>query len=424
MKSLNHRLYVLLLFALLPGKGVAQPGPLPIESIDLAVLNAQTVVVGKITSFEGEEGWQKQRTVTVVVGQTLKGRATNSIVLETYSSTNYLGPLRDRHASVLVILRPKQRYLNRIIDLDDPKLVASREDFSLLQDGKSLVQYVKDVVRRNPGVDTMKSFCRWAPDDAVGRAWSHAMPDEGYHDGVGAAMHGGLLVPADAKLEAWARGRLKAKGLHDMTEGLLALGLFKSKQNAALMKPLLQSPLYTISGDYDVEPGTEARSYDIRRLAYRFLSEWGVKVEEPVTRVRVDLSETVERIDIFLPVTDERIQKLTQCKNLHMLSLEAAALTDDQLARLGTIRTLDHISLIGAPKITTDGLRRFAAHTKVRTFWIFHAPIGDEGAKALAVSKNLRNVRIEDCGVTDTGRAELARLRPDVRCLKEGVPDN
>src|ERR1019366_6713703 len=107
---------------------------------------------------------------TVVVGQTLKGRATNSIVLETYSSTNYLGPLRDRHASVLVILRPKQRYLNRIIDLDDPKLVASREDFSLLQDGKSLVQYVKDVVRRNPGVDTMKSFCRWAPDDAVGRA--------------------------------------------------------------------------------------------------------------------------------------------------------------------------------------------------------------------------------------------------------------
>ena len=60
----NRRLCVLLFLALLPGKGVAQPGPLPSESIDLAVLNAQTVVVGKITSFEGEEGWQKQRTVS------------------------------------------------------------------------------------------------------------------------------------------------------------------------------------------------------------------------------------------------------------------------------------------------------------------------------------------------------------------------
>jgi hypothetical protein len=127
---------------------------------------------------------------------------------------------------------------------------------------------------------------------------------------------------------------------------------------------------------------------------------------------------------MHLPVTDERIRKLTQCKNLRRLCLQAEALTDDQLARLGTIGTLDFISLIRAPKITADGIRRFAAHTKVRTFWLSNAPVGDEGAKALAVIKNLRNVRIEDCGVTDSGRAELARLRPDVRCLKEGVPDN
>ena len=71
--------------------------------------------------------------------------------------------------------------------------------------------------------------------------------------------------------------------------GVRALVHFKSRDNIALLKPLLADP--TLWGQwYPIAEGTELeRFYPIREAAYKVLSGWGVNVEKPViviTKIR------------------------------------------------------------------------------------------------------------------------------------------
>jgi hypothetical protein len=81
--------------------------------------------------------------------------------------------------------------------------------------------------------------------------------------------------------EAWRRGDRHWLRL----EGARALQFFKSDENTALLKSLLddlETSVHTSGGGN--EPEVKERVYDLREAAYGALRDWGVEVSKPVLR--------------------------------------------------------------------------------------------------------------------------------------------
>ena len=75
-----------------------------------------------------------------------------------------------------------------------------------------------------------------------------------------------------------------------------ALGHFKSDENIALLKPLLDDPAFSgITHFEGGQPIDLGREYYIRKATYEVLREWGVAVKEPVIREKPAQSGPVGR---------------------------------------------------------------------------------------------------------------------------------
>lgn len=247
--------------------------------------------------------------VEVDVHETLKGRSIKRFVF-TFDS--------DRTMTVFEELKRSKQQVLCFFDSkpgEDPPLVWSD---ALVRLGPPLAGY-----RLYPPIFTVDLRLLKEPEDVL-KAARAAVAEEGkggrpdrsslnlprdIMQTTGRSGDGnGLLVPVDHRLEKAARhwiaspedvpmrlGVVKTKAEADRfhsgllrLEGIRALRNFKSDENIAILKGLLNSPdAWTHTIEEQGSAVATEKVYFLRQEAYETLRDWGIKVKEPVLRVPV-----------------------------------------------------------------------------------------------------------------------------------------
>jgi HEAT repeat protein len=94
------------------------------------------------------------------------------------------------------------------------------------------------------------------------------------------------VVPVDDRLERQARQWTRSEDWLLRKEGAKALGYFRSDENVAILKRLLDDPSYSTEVKEEGGQVIEiARDYFVRAAAYASLQKVGIHVAKPVLRV-------------------------------------------------------------------------------------------------------------------------------------------
>ena len=96
-----------------------------------------------------------------------------------------------------------------------------------------------------------------------------------------------LKVPVDERLEARGHEFIKSDQYMRWGEGARALRYFKSDENIARLKGLLDDPGWSYLHHPDQNDGLEVRLYGVRDDAFQTLKSWEVDVPKPVIREEI-----------------------------------------------------------------------------------------------------------------------------------------
>ena len=416
MKAVLLRLPFFVVLAVLAlHQSHAQPAYPTIESIDATVLNARTIVVGTVTGVVDKSSAEHVREVTFKVAETLKGESVGHLTINVHNSVQELELWKARSARLLVSApsRTNARAVS-IIDLGDEKLLVSKEDFTFLRSPRDLLEYVRQLVRQNPGVYEILVYVLPPPDTGVGAAWQRAM---GERRTPGEPPFWGLHVPVNQRLERTARNLIRSKELLQRQQGVMALRLFKSEQNTAILEALLKDPGFVIERTAETNRGLEHRRYPIREAAFRTLAGyWRLPVEQPVMEESVSRIDRIESMTWVEKLADADLWRLRQAKRLRSLVLSNVPLAAGQLAMVCDLTGLTHLQL--PPLSVGDAsVKQLGGLKHLRSLTLDQNPITDEGLKELAGFTSLKEVSLKETEVTDEGLASLRRSRPDLKVL-------
>ena len=147
--------------------------------------------------------------------------------------------------------------------------------------------------------------------------------------------------------------------------------------------------------------------------------------------------ETIREIVLSgAALTDDRLLKLRSLRSLTLLDISFTRVTSRGLAVLQSFPELRHLNLsngsgiddralvvisqateleqlgLRGTSITDDGLRQLTSLRKLRVLYLDHTEIHDEGLAALAGLPSLEHLEISGCQVTDEGIAALRHALP------------
>jgi hypothetical protein len=262
----------------------AQPLFGSVESIESTVANADLVLVGKIVEVGPEQkDSSKGHEVVLAVEQTLKQDIFQTepfrrLRLVVHLPKSVLAKWKDRSTRLLMIVTTElPADSTTVIDLTPDSLQVLTADFRLLRDPKAVIEAARETVRRMPvAVKRIHTFGLVVPREVVvGTEW------EKYYKTGGSL---GVSVPVDARLEKWACDAIRSATYGRREEGVRALRYFKSKENVARVKGLLNDPGWAYLKHPQENNGIEVRVYGVRQEAYRTLKSWGIDVEKPTIR--------------------------------------------------------------------------------------------------------------------------------------------
>ena len=167
-------------------------------------------------------------------------------------------------------------YDTRVIALTDEPLEILTADFQLLRDPEAVIRIAKETVSRFPaGVRRVHTFPVSVPREVViGTKWESSGGLE-------------LAVPVDERLEKRAQDGILSANFLTREESARALRYFKSDENVARVKTLLNDPGWGYFKHPSQNNGIEVRHYGVREAAFGTLKSWGVNVEKPVIREEV-----------------------------------------------------------------------------------------------------------------------------------------
>lgn len=139
-------------------------------------------------------------------------------------------------------------------------------------------------------------------------------------------------------------------------------------------------------------------------------------------------------------LADESVRRLARLRHLTHLSVVRSRLTNDGLEHVGQLRNLTSLTVV-SPFIDDDGLTHLRNLTKLRTLNIsgtqingpgltvltnfphlsdldlHSSPVNDEVLPLLVPLSNLKQLRLDGTAVSQLGRAEFLRQRPDFKRL-------
>ena len=377
-------------------------------SIECTVINADIVVVGKLVEFSGEreDGW----TATIAVEETLKGehRPLRRLRLG-HHPASVLAKWKDQMSQLLLAAKERSPAAGsaRVIDLASEELAVLTVDFTLLRKADAVVRMAKEAARRMPGVTRISTFDLTVPRETVaGTKWTDYYCTGGYLT---------LQVPIDNRLEKRAHEFVHSDNYMRRGEGARALRYFKSDENVARVKSLLDDQEWAYGLRAEENKGLEVRIYGVRKQAYETLEYWGVKAERPLIREEVVKLESVRTAVLSKgEVTDVGLKELARFDNLQNLILWNTEITDEKLSELAALKNLRKLYL-GGTKVTDRGLKHLAGLINLQYLDLSGTKVTDRGLKQLGEFKSLQKLDLGGAQVTDDGVAQLRKLRPDLK---------
>jgi hypothetical protein len=265
----------------------AQPGNQSARSIETIVANADLVVVGKLVEIRAEEKTADRRghEIVLAVEETLKQ---DLFTIDPYERlrvrvAQHLTEVQGwklRGNRLLVADDAYAPYVSTVIELASGRLEVLTADFKLLRDPDAVLQAAKKTLQRMPvAIKRIHTFSLAVPREVVvGTKW------EKYY---GTGGHLRLSVPVDQTLQKRAQNYIDSDSYQKREEGVRALRYFKSDENVARVKRLLNDPAWGYLKRVEENDGVEVRWYGVRDEAFRTLTSWGADVEKPVIREEV-----------------------------------------------------------------------------------------------------------------------------------------
>ena len=223
---------------------VAQPHALPVYSIDFQILTAQKVVVGRVINYAGQDGWDRKRSATIAVDETLKGSFSETVTVETPERA--IADLSDWKVKGTRLIAFIPQTKGNVIALNDRDLHVAKFDFTLIRTPQRLLDYIRTLVRTYPGVSTAQPVDATPPPGRVGDAWKKAYARSVFQ----------LDLPNE-DFESWVVGELGSRGTDELLHGLLALNPFKSVRNIGRVKRLLANPDCQLVSSAEFNGGVE-----------------------------------------------------------------------------------------------------------------------------------------------------------------------
>jgi hypothetical protein len=251
------------------------------ESIESTVANSDLVVIARLVKYSDSQqvGGREVHEATIKVQETLKQ---DLFTLEPYTllgvqvarPASVLADWAKRSCRLLVAIREEAPSDTTVIDLGNGSTEVFTAEMTLLRDPEAVLQVARKAVRRAPAaVKRIHTFGLQVPRETiVGTQW------EKYYQTGGYLL---LSVPVDQHLEKRAQGYLRSKSSQRRAEGVRAMRYFRSNENIARVRKLLNDPARAYRHKTPPDTGQEA-IYVVRYEAYETLKSWGVHVTKPV----------------------------------------------------------------------------------------------------------------------------------------------
>lgn len=252
-------------------------------SIEGIVLNADTVVLGTFVEFTVGE---KFHDATIAVEETLRGRHHKQLRVRLFANrwliglptcvTSELADLKGESHRLLVATDGQPRIVRGLVELSSKELDVYTADLTALRTPEEVLLAARETIRRTPGVTRVETFLL-------------ALPMEGGYFHRGGRIH--ISVPVDEALEKRAQEYVAASARWKRMDGLRALRYFKSDENVARAKTLLDDPERVMLE----EDGVKVWYYPLRACASETLTYWGIAVDESVFRKKIQDPEVPGR---------------------------------------------------------------------------------------------------------------------------------
>jgi hypothetical protein len=257
------------------------------ESIETTVANADLVLIGRIAAFDGGKPADErgEHEVTIDIEESLKEpiftvESHRKLRVRVTRPASVLAGWKARSSRLLVATDDCVPGATTVIELAVDKLEILTADFRLLRDPEAVIQAAKGTLRRMPAsVRRTHIFGLEVPREAIaGTRWQEYYETGGYLI---------LSVPVEERLEKRAHDYIRSESYRKREEGVRALRYFKTDENIARARTLLNDPGWAYMYHAQENKGIGVRIYGVRQEAYRTLKSWGMDVEKPMIREEV-----------------------------------------------------------------------------------------------------------------------------------------
>jgi len=423
VKVMINKVIWLAVTLLLPAGLYGQMIPSSVDTIDAHVLNAETIVIGTVTSVTPTPDGDADMVVNVE--ETIKGTPANPFRFRLQYGRYY-----QKSADRVLFLVSKSTKPGNPDRTQSYRLTGNlgsvaTADFTIIDDPGRLLQYVRQLNQKN-AVTSIPTHRVPFPEE-----WKSGdrFPNSKYMRS--------LVVPADSRLENWAHDAVRSDTTELRQSGAEALRYFSSNTNSRLAHDLFADPGFSISKPAENNKGIEVREYPVRKAAYETVKSWGETTILPVLSEDISRLSSVELLQWPGVADDRELNRLLQTTRLKTLKFENKAISDSQLAVVGRIATLRELTVRGRitneglkqlrglsqlevldlsmSNITDDGLKELASMPKLTRLVVMEMRITGEGLETLASYPNLKSLNVTLTHITNDAIARIQKIRPDLQ---------
>jgi hypothetical protein len=386
---------VLVALLLSAAASVAQPGYSVVPCLEVSVLRSDTVVVGTLEQIEGAQPMR----VVVTVQETLKGARTEHLHGIPSVALSDAERLMVDRVPLLVSVFDVAGVLD-ITPLPDVGLAVPRADFTVLTKRDDVLAAARAIATAPSSTVSFNIRPPWSTE--AWRMWSQFAEERDL-----------LAVPIGPHLGRWVRDQIERRS-DEIYTAFEAIRHFRTPDNEALLRRLLEDDKLQYVHRSDLPLGNVLRRFPFRKAAYDVLTGWGVDVPEPFWTEEVSRIEEMNEYSFPIELaTVENIRRFKVARRLWNLGVQLSRLGDAEMAAIAEIQSVTRIFLYRT-ETGDEPMRRLVGMDRLRELSLNDTGLTDAGLMILADIKTLERIHLQNQRVTAQGLAAFRARRPDV----------